>query len=121
MNPEIISSAEPETLEIEDELADFTADLLALRANELVLQGLFENPLGNWSDLANFLDGPSEIAEKLTFLQTECDGTLQVTWLEHPELDQGYCLVLFYMDSLGWNSLALYNKARLENLEKATD
>ena len=45
-------------------------------------------------------------------------GTLRVTWLEYPELEQGYCLVLFYMDSLGWNSLALYNKTRLENVER---
>ncbi|MEO1743102.1 MAG: hypothetical protein AAFR99_14995, partial [Cyanobacteria bacterium J06629_9] len=62
----------------------------------------------------------TEVAQTLASLQAECDGTLRVTWLEHPELDQGYCLVLFYVDSLGWNSLALYNKARLETVESAT-
>lgn len=118
MNPELISAAEPEMLEIEDELADFTADLLALEENELILKHLFEYPLGCWSDLGSALSGYAEMAQALASLQSECGGTLRATWLEHPDLDGGYCLVLFYVDALGWNNLALYNKARLEAAEK---
>ena len=118
MNPEIISSAEPDVLDIEDELTDFTADLLALKDNEPILYRLFANPIGRWLDLACLLDNYDELAQQLASLQADCDGTLRVTWLSHPELDEGYCLVLFYVDSLGWNNLALYNKARLENLKR---
>ncbi len=116
MNPKTISSVELETLDIEEELTDFTADLLALKANEVFLERLFAKPVGQWSDLAGFFDKNEQIYHKLTSLQANCEGTLRVTWLEHPELVKGYCLVLFYVDSLEWNNLALYNKARLERL-----
>ncbi len=108
MSSSMISSIEVETIELEDELADFTADLLALQANEPILKRLFNKPAGSWSSVTDFFDETSLIED----IQSDCDGTLQITWLEPPELDSGYCLVLFYMASLGWNSLALYNKAR---------
>lgn len=118
MNPEMIVENELDDLAIEDEWADFTADLLSLRESESILTQLFLNPLGQWLDFSNLLND-DEILQKLASLQADCDGKLRVTWLEHPELDRGYCLVLFYVDSLGWNNLALYNKARLECLEQA--
>ena len=117
MKTETISPTELDGLDIEDELADFTADVLSLKANEKILHRLFSNPLGKWSNLASFLNDYDEIIQRLAKLQGDCDGTLQVTWLQHPELNQGYCLVLFYMDSLGWDNLALYNKERLEKSE----
>lgn len=109
-----ISSAEPDIIDIEDELADFTADLIALSANEYILSRLFAEPAGSWSNLASFLERHQQAVQAVKKIQADCDGTVQVTWLEHPILDHGYCLVLFYVDSLGWNNLAVYNKARLQ-------
>ena len=114
MNLNTVSSVELETLDIEEELTDFTDDLLALKANEVFLEQLFAQPIGRWSDLAGFFDKDEQTSHKLASLQANCGGTLRVTWLEHPELAKGYCLVLFYVDSLAWNNLAVYNKARLE-------
>ncbi|MEB3232496.1 MAG: hypothetical protein VKJ64_15915 [Leptolyngbyaceae bacterium] len=115
MTSEIISSQdESEVIDLEDELVDFTADLLSLRQSESVLSRLFHQPTGTWTDLRSLLDADDCHLEMLETLQKDCDGVLRVTWLNHPELDQGYCLILFYLDALNWNQLALYNKARLE-------
>lgn len=114
MSLNTVSSVELETLDIKEELTDFTADLLALKVHEVFLERLFAKPRGGWSDLADFFDKDEQVSHKLASLQTNCEGTLWVTWLVHPELVKGYCLVLFYVDSLAWNNLAVYNKARLE-------
>lgn len=106
----MISSAEIDAITLEDELADFTADLLALKSNEHVLQRLFSEPAGVWSDVGSFVES-HQTSESLKLIY---DGALQVTWLDHPELDSGYCLVLFYADSVGWNNLAIYNKANIQ-------
>ena len=114
MSSGIVSSAQLDTVDIEDELADFTADLLALRANEYFLKRLFKEPVGSWSNLASFLKGHPPAIQAVEKLQTDCNGIVQVTWLEHPQMAPGYCLILFYVDSLGWNNLAVYNRARLQ-------
>ncbi len=114
MSSGMISSAEPDIVDIEDELADFTADLLTLRTSEYILSRLFAEPAGSWSNLASFLEGHQQAVQEVEKFQTDCNGTVQVTWLEHPKLDHGHCLVLFYVDSLGWNNLAVYNRARLQ-------
>lgn len=114
MSSGMISAAELDIIDIEDELADFTADLLALSANEHILKRLLKEPAGSWSNLANFLEGHQQATQVVEKFQSDCNGILQVTWLAHPRLDRGYCLVLFYVDALGWNNLAVYNKARLQ-------
>jgi hypothetical protein len=116
MNPEMMLDNNVVDLDIEEEWTDFTADLLSLRSNESLLNNLFSHPIGQWLNFSNLLGGQGELCQRLDNLQTDCDGTLQVTWLSHPQLDRGYCLVLFYVESLDWNNLSLYNKARLEEI-----
>jgi hypothetical protein len=113
MNPEMMLDNNIVDLDIEEEWADFTADLLSLRSNEYLLKNLFSHPIGQWLNFSDLLDNQVD-RQQLNTLQTDCAGTLQVTWLGHPQLDRGYCLVLFYVDSLDWNNLSLYNKSRLE-------
>ncbi|MEM9219643.1 MAG: hypothetical protein AAGD25_35595 [Cyanobacteria bacterium P01_F01_bin.150] len=115
MTSEMITEAalELDALDVEDELEDFTADLVALKQNEEILRRLFSQPLGQWSDLMSLVDERGSVSTVLQTLAEKCDGSLQITWLEHPDLNTGYCLVLFYVDSLAWNNLALYNKGRL--------
>lgn len=115
MSRGIKTSAEPDVIEIDDEFADLTADLLSLEVNEPIIERLFSRPVGRWSDLTDFLEVEHPTTQEVDALQSSCNGRLRVTWLEHPELEKGYCLVLFYVDALGWNSLALYNKARLHS------
>ena len=113
MKPQVKLKTELDDLETEDEWADFTADLLSLKISGPILKRLFTNPLGHWLDFSELLSGHDETVRKLEILQSECDGTLRVAWLDYPDLDRGYCMILFYVDSLGWNNLALYNKAVL--------
>ena len=115
MTSEMITEAalELDALDVEDELEDFTADLLALKQNEGILRRLFDHSLGQWSDLMSLLDESGSVANGLQVLEEKCGGSLQLTWLEHPDLNTGYCFILFYVDSLAWNNLALYNKGRL--------
>jgi hypothetical protein len=116
MNPEMMLDNNIVDLDIEEEWADFTADLLSLKSNEYLLHGLFSHPIGQWLNFSDVLDSHDDVWHQLNKLQSDCGGELQVTWLGHPQLDRGYCLVLFYVDSLDWNNLSLYNKARLEEI-----
>ena len=113
MSSGIIASVEPDIIDIEDELTDFAADLLALKKNETVLKCLFAQPAGTWVKATSCIDNTDQIYQEISSLQASCNGTLQITWLERPELGHDYGLVLFYVDSLGWNSLALYNRGLL--------
>jgi hypothetical protein len=68
---------------------------------------LFEHPVGTWADLATLLEHDPQTANVLSALQSDCQRTLRLTWLDYPDLKLGYCLILFYVESLGWNSLAI--------------
>jgi hypothetical protein len=98
-------------LDLEDELLNFTADLLALKINQIVLEGLFGLGAGEWVNLGELLETLPEMAQQLTEFERVAGGQLQVTWLRHPETSESYCLVLFFMESLSWDSLAIYNRS----------
>jgi hypothetical protein len=114
MTSDIITSDDLNTLDLEDELADFTADLLALKSNQPFLKALFDQPPGYWLELKTLCSNLNNaVMIDLAALEAQGQGQLRVTWLEHPETSLDYCLVLFYFDSLGWNSLALYHRSQI--------
>jgi hypothetical protein len=51
----------PDALDLEDELLDLTADLLALRAYQGVLVQLFGRDVGQWENLSELLQGFPEM------------------------------------------------------------
>lgn len=110
---ELKDNLEPKKLHKEDELADFTADLLALKSNQPFLKALFAQPTGCWLELKNLCSNLDTVLRDLTALEARGRGQLRVTWLEHPQTSPDYCLVLFYFDTLGWNSLALYHRSQV--------
>jgi hypothetical protein len=101
---------QPDALDLEDELLDFTADLLGLRVNQPFLATLFAQPSGAWINLKTSIQGLPGMRKQLMELEASGGGTLQVTWLPHPETSDAYCLVLFFMESLGWDHLAVYHR-----------
>jgi hypothetical protein len=105
---------QPDALDLEDELLDFTADLLALKANQVALVALFERSAGQWVNLSELVQGLPAVQRQLTDLEGLAPGPLRVTWLRHPETSEDYCLVLFFMESLGWDNLALYHRALVQ-------
>jgi hypothetical protein len=104
-----------DALELEDELLDLTADLLALKANQSFVSALFEVPSGQWLNVGEMLSERPEMHQQLRELETISQGQLQVVWLQHPETSAAYSLVLFFMESLGWDNLAVYHRELLLN------
>lgn len=101
-------------LEIEDQLSCLTADLVEHESNQPFLQRLFANKAGQWLDIYTLCQDLNSILNQFKSLELECEGILQVTWLDYPtNLGEGYCLIIFYLESLHWNNLALYCKNNL--------
>lgn len=101
---------QPDALDLEDELLDFTADLLALKANQPFVSSLLAQPKGQWVNVAAIAPDIASVNETLMTLEAVSKGQLQVTWLSHPETNDDYCLVLFFMESLSWDNLAIYHR-----------
>jgi hypothetical protein len=100
-------------LDLETELEDLTADVLALKVHEESLRMLFSHSAGTWLNLQSLLDSSSAISQHLHHLEAQADGMVQITWLPHPQTTSDYCLVLFYLDVLNWTNLSLYHQKRL--------
>ncbi len=100
----------PDALDLEEELQDFTADLLALKTNQPFLEALFTQLRGQWVNVGAIVQDLDTVHETLMALETASGGKLQATWLNHPETTEAYCLVLFFMESLGWDNLAVYHR-----------
>ena len=104
-----------EDMEIEDKLSCLTADLVEYKINQKFVQRLFDNKAGQWIDIYTLCQDLNPIVNQFKSLETYCDGILQVTWLDYPtNLGEGYCLIIFYLESLHWNNMALYCKNKLE-------
>jgi hypothetical protein len=110
MTANTVITEQPDALDLRDELLDFTADLLALKANQPFIAGLLEYPKGQWVNVATITQDMAQVSQTLMALEASSSGRLQVTWLNHPETNDNYCLVLFFMESLGWDNLAIYHR-----------
>jgi hypothetical protein len=108
MTASMAIAGQPDAVDLEDELLDFTGDLLAFKANEHFLVELFSHSSGQWIDVKTIV--PERLTPTVTALEVASEGQLQVTWLSHPEMNEEYCLVLFFMESLGWDHLAVYHR-----------
>jgi hypothetical protein len=96
-------------IDIEDQFADLAADLVSLEAHHSFIKRLLALDSGQWRDTKSLCDRRPIIAQ-LEALEARVEDSLQVCWLEHPLPRSGYCFILFYVNPLQWDSLALYNK-----------
>jgi hypothetical protein len=110
MTANTVMAEQPDALDLEDELLDFTADLLTLKANQSFIASLLAQPRGQWVNVATIVQDTIQVCQTLTALEASSGGRLQVTWLSHPETNDDYCLILFFMESLDWDSLAVYHR-----------
>lgn len=104
-----------QALELEDEFSDFSADFVA--EMELSLKRLFQREPGKWTAVHELCDAE----QRLQALEQLADGVLQAAWMEYPEsaYGEGYVTVLFFIESLPWSTVAIYNKALLERTTAA--
>ena len=85
------------------------------------MQRLLANESGKWTDIYTLCQDLNSVSDQLQSLEKLCDGILQVTWLDYPSnLEEEVCLIVFYLESLHWNNMALYCKNNLESRSKIT-
>lgn len=101
-----------DNLELEDQLSCLTADLLELKQNSSFLEQLFQQKAGQWTEVNSLCNNLDNIINELALIRHQYQLDLQVTWLDYPQsvLGDGYCLIIFYLESLHWNQVSLYNK-----------
>ncbi|MBZ8182239.1 hypothetical protein [Oscillatoria salina] len=107
----IYSDKPQENLDIEDELSCLTADLVEFECNLPFLEKLFSTEAGKWVEISLLCQGLQEIEKQLKQVQKSFDGIIQVAWLEYPQIPD-YCLIIFFVEDLFWNNLALYNQEK---------
>lgn len=99
-------------MNVEESLADITADLVELKENNLFLERLFAAPAGQWLQVAALCSKLTHISIGLEELSESFEGTLHTTWLAYPEsvYGDGYCLIVFFVEALHWSNVAIYNR-----------
>ncbi|XWK86584.1 MAG: hypothetical protein U7127_20560 [Phormidium sp.] len=107
--------AEDLELEVEDILSNITSDLVADRSNSPFLERLFSIDAGKWVELEPLCQELKQIEKQFAELKTEFNATIKVTWLDYPvsACGEGFCTILFFVESLHWSNLALYNQNHL--------
>jgi hypothetical protein len=112
MTLETLLDRDSEELELEDWLSCISADLLEYDRNSLFLERLFAQKSGEWSTIESLCDGLPDIETQLQHLAAISPAELRVTWLDYPTAaGLGFCLILFFVESLHWSNLAVYNQA----------
>ncbi|NEP41827.1 MAG: hypothetical protein F6K35_22370 [Okeania sp. SIO2H7] len=110
-NINVAETLEVEKIDIEDKLLLITTELLESKENQPFLHKLFSLKASQWSDLKVLCDGLPEIESKFEELRGLLTGKIRVTWLDYPSTEtENYCLIIFFVESLFWHNLAVYNK-----------
>lgn len=110
-------------MKIEKQLMALTADLVT-GSDDFVLR-LFDKPAGEWisvSELSQNLEIVSSLTSnrihdevKRIHSHKKVEGEMYVTWLDFPVslYGAGYALIIFFLDTPFWNTVAIYNRALL--------
>ena len=102
--------AEPEDDALRDALEDWFCDLVSLRRREAWLLQVLAGPKGAWHDVDQVARSLALAPPQLPFDEP---GALWLSWLDAPEAQPGFCLVLAYDDRTLWSKVALFNRALL--------
>ena len=97
---------------IEDQMADITADLVELEAYQPFLERLFSLQAGVWTTASLLCKDLLHIQEQMKHLEKKIADRLMISWLDYPVSThgEGYCLIIFFVESLPWSQVALFNK-----------
>jgi hypothetical protein len=99
--------------ELEDSLevlSAISADLVSDSTFLPCLRRLFSYPQGKWQELIDIVDGEDKMLDTLEDLGPDF-APIYVTWLpfQKSENGNGYCLIIFYLESQLWSFTALFN------------
>jgi hypothetical protein len=96
-------------MKVQETILSYCADLLSESKNEHLVRELFSCPPGHWHRVAT-------LAERCQVPLPPPRGPgkdLDVTWLEHPGLESGFVIILFFSQSKLFSNAGVYNRAWL--------
>ncbi|MCA0456826.1 MAG: hypothetical protein LCI00_22830 [Chloroflexi bacterium] len=101
--------------EYESQLLDMTADLVASRVSERFLARLFSANSGQWLSVLSLCHQIDDLEDRVKTLEGHTEGRLgrlDVVYLDYPQSlsGEGFCIIFFFMDTIGWSTHAVYNK-----------
>lgn len=108
------------SLALEEQFLELTMEFLTRRSMEPALRQLLSEPGGEWQLVETLLDG--NMRARLLDLQAHADvgeGQLYMMWLPYPPAHGDYALIVFFLDEVNLDTVAVYNKARLLHAQDA--
>ena len=102
-------------MSIEDKLSDLAADLVSVKSHEPILKCLFASPEGKWLALADLCNSDNHLKVRTGEIESETSTRVLVSWISYPESSYGpgYGTIIFFVESIHWGTIALYNMGRL--------
>jgi len=91
-------------------------NVVAKKRGIAILKQLFHSESGEWCHLADIIEDYESLYENVIKINKKTNDSLVVTWIPHPT-DYGYGLILFYLASFAWSSVASYNIDYLKSQE----
>ncbi len=105
---------------MDEQLNDFSADLLSEKRHEIFLERLFSLGAGTWRLVRSLAGDLPEMQVRLNALERVTEPELYATWLDHPGVARGFCVIIFFSTSTLWSYTALLNKQNvLDKLSEA--
>jgi hypothetical protein len=100
-------------VEIQDALSDVTSNLVSFKKTEPFVHHLFSHSSGAWIDVIQTCI-ELKLESQLEELYDISTISLLAVWLHFPsDNGEGYRMILFFSEPLGWSNIAIYNAARL--------
>ena len=99
-------------MNIEEQMAEITTDLVELEVGHPFLERLFSLQAGVWETALLLCKDLLHIQKQIKHLENKISDRLMISWLDYPISTHGagYCLIIFFVESLHWSQIALFNK-----------
>lgn len=78
------------------------------------LKNLFSYPSSVWFNLIELLGNDDHLKTSAEMIEKNAGGRLDTQWIDYPlsQYGEGYCLLLFWIESLHTYKIALYHRER---------
>lgn len=100
----------PKDWSIEERFSFVTLSLLTESSNLKFLESLFSRPSGEWLSVSYILQNHSKLAKEITDVEQLIQDKLRVTWLGYPDVNDDFCIIIFFVEAILWHDFAFFNK-----------
>ncbi len=93
-------------------LSNITADIVSERVYSDFLSQLFACAVGNWRRVDQLSVDVADLPQRLDDIDPDVLNSFRVSWLDFPNSlhGEGFCLIVFYAESIFWNNAILFNR-----------